>query len=299
MPVAHRFAFVRETVRSHPVIVATTAATGGVLLGAFVAFQVVAPPRLQTSSVQVAADMKPAVKAAAETTTPTTSGSASTADSVASAECDQQTWPNLSRVCMDQMRDKTRAARVITADKPAVAAIEPSPPAPAAESKPAASAPAVASVVPPDMAPVVSPPAPATDPAPPVALAVATPEPAPTADVAPQTPAQAAVKALKAERALQKNKTKIKGEPKAVVRRDFHENDDGSAASYADEDRDVDDVRPVRRFDRSRRIVERGAERDDDVRSADGDGDRRIIVIRRGRGGGLFENLFGIGRDDD
>ena len=35
MPSANRFAFLRDTVRNHPVIVATTAATGGVLLGAF------------------------------------------------------------------------------------------------------------------------------------------------------------------------------------------------------------------------------------------------------------------------
>ena len=51
----------------------------------------------------------------------------------------QQTWPYLSRVCMDEYRSKNRPARVISTDKldkPTVTAIEAQPPT-AAETKPA------------------------------------------------------------------------------------------------------------------------------------------------------------------
>ena len=299
MPSVHNFSVLRETLREHPVIVATTAATGGVLLGAFVMFQVFAPTRPPENSMQTAAVTKPEPKTIAARTEPTTTGAAAAGDSTAAADCDQQTWPNLSRPCMEQMREKNRAARVVITDKPPVTTTENAQPA---EMQRVASAPiasAVAAVTPPlEPVPAVSPPAPVSDPAPSVALAVATPEPAPT-EMTPQTPAQAAVKALKAERA--RNKSKIKGEPKAVVRRDFNETSDGSVASYADDDRDVDnrDVRAERRADRSRRIVERWTERDYDVRSDDGDGQRRVTVIRRARSAGPFEALFGIGRDDD
>ena len=39
-------------------------------------------------------------------------------------------------------------------------------------------------------------------------------------------------------------------------------------------------------------------ERDYDVRDSNGDGQRRVTVIRR-EGGGVLENLFGMGRDRD
>ena len=45
----------------------------------------------------------------------------------ASTDCDQQTWPHLSRACMEEMRGKNRAPRVISTDKldkPTVTAIE-------------------------------------------------------------------------------------------------------------------------------------------------------------------------------
>ena len=44
-------------------------------------------------------EIKPAPKPVAETT-----GSAPTGENVASADCEQQTWPHLSRVCMEEYR---------------------------------------------------------------------------------------------------------------------------------------------------------------------------------------------------
>ena len=116
MPSARRFAFLRDTVRNHPVIVATTAATGGVLLGAFVAVQLLATPQPRADSAwrslqwnQVAPkpvdETKPAPKPVAETT-----GSAPTGESVASADCDQQTWPlSFARLHGGVSRQESRA----------------------------------------------------------------------------------------------------------------------------------------------------------------------------------------------
>ena len=133
MPSANRFASLRDTVRNHPVIVATTAATGGVLLGGFVVGSAVcaaetadpatAAPRQGGATGRRSQTPKPA----AETT-----GSAPAGESVASADCDQQTWPHLSRVCMEEYRSKNRSARVVSTDKldkPTVTAIEAQPPA--------------------------------------------------------------------------------------------------------------------------------------------------------------------------
>ena len=60
-----------------------------------------------------------------------TTGSAPAGESVASADCEQQTWPHLSRVCMEEYRSKNRSPRVVTTDKldkPTIAAIETQPP---------------------------------------------------------------------------------------------------------------------------------------------------------------------------
>ena len=124
------------TIRSS---LSTTAATGGVLLGAFVAVQLLATPKLPSDSAMALAavetkaapkpvdEIKPAPKPVAETT-----GSAPAGESVASADCEQQTWPHLSRVCMEEYRAKNRSARVVTTDKldkPTITAIETQPPA--------------------------------------------------------------------------------------------------------------------------------------------------------------------------
>lgn len=134
-----RFASLRDTVRNHPVIASTTAATGGVLLGAFVAVQLLATPKSPSDSAMALTavetkvapkpvdEIKPAPKPVAETT-----GSAPTGENVASADCEQQTWPHLSRVCMEEYRAKNRSARVVTTDKldkPVITAIATQPPA--------------------------------------------------------------------------------------------------------------------------------------------------------------------------
>ena len=181
MPSANRFAFLRDTVRNHPVVVATSAATAGVLLGGFVAVQLLATPKPHSDSAgtaQAAVETKAAPKPAAETT-----GSAAAGESAAAADCDQQTWPHLSRACMEEYRNKNRAPRVVSTDrldKSAIAAVEASPPASADKSKlaaPALWAPSVASPAPPAVAPpikTVSAPPQAAAPAP---VAIAAPEP--------------------------------------------------------------------------------------------------------------------------
>ncbi len=98
---------------SHPIIVASGAATAGVLLGAFVAVQLLAPPEkldAGATSPRAAVETRPAPPIA-ETT-----GSAPSAETAKSdgavADCDKQTWPYLSRDCM-----KNGGARVMTTDK--------------------------------------------------------------------------------------------------------------------------------------------------------------------------------------
>src|SRR5258708_40320563 len=92
MPSAKRFAMLRDTVRNHPVVVASSAASAGVVLGAFVAAQLLSPP-------QPRADSAPAPQAALASKgeakpEPETTGSAPTSDRTASADCEQQTWPD-------------------------------------------------------------------------------------------------------------------------------------------------------------------------------------------------------------
>jgi hypothetical protein len=306
MPSAGQFAFLRGTVRNHPVIAATSAATGGVLLGAFVAFQLLATPQpgADGAPARAAVETKAAPKPVAETT-----GSASARDSVASADCGRQTWPYLSDNCMEEVRNKNRGRRVISTDKldkPTITAIETPPPPPAeasaraTETKPTlpSAAPAVASTAQsvttttgPATASFFAPPA-----ANPVALApaaVAAPEPlpataaAPDVQVAPTSVAPAAKNASKDKQAVAK---KAKQNPKAQAKAKQDVDDDGEDAVARSDDRASDS--------RSRRVVERWTERDYNVRDSNGDGQRRVTVIRR-EGGGLLENLFGMGRDRD
>ena len=53
MPSASRFSSLRHTVRNHPVVVASSAASVGVLLGAFVAVQLLATPQPRVDSAAV------------------------------------------------------------------------------------------------------------------------------------------------------------------------------------------------------------------------------------------------------
>ena len=77
--------------------------------------------------------------------------------------------------------------------------------------------------------------------------------------------------------------------------RDDEEN--RNVASSESDDEASADRRADRRRGKSGRIVERWTEREYDVDAEDG-GRRRVTVIRRNRGG-VFENLFGMGRDRD
>jgi hypothetical protein len=290
MPSANRFAFLRGTVRNHPVTVATSAATGGVLLGVFVAIQLLATPKPH-SDVAGAGTAQAAVETKAKPMSETT-GSAPTAEGVASAECEQQTWPHLSRACIDDYRNKNRSPRVVSTDKldkPAIAAVEASPPASTDASglaAPATWAPSVAFPAPLAVAPPVktaSVPPPAPEPA---SAATAAPEP----PVAATTDAPATSQAAKNEMKEKRIAKKVKRKAKAPVKQDV--GDDDSAVASGDSDDRASDDRAERRPDRSRRVVERWTERDYDVPDSRGNGERRVTVIRRG-GGGLFESFFG------
>jgi hypothetical protein len=291
MPSANRFVFVRETVRSHPFLIASWAAMGGILLGGFVTLKMIQPePRGEkVGPAQAVAQSSPAPKPVAETT-----GSASAGGSAA-ADCDHQTWPNLSRACIDAMQAKNRAPRVVSTDhlsKPTVSAIEAPAPSPSA--------------TPPTPAPVTAETTPVTSPAPanpaPAAAVFAAPESSPGALVGkakaeenpPQPADQKEAKQEKHERVAKKAKRKPKVEPKTQPR-DESSDDDDHVANVDDQTMVSDDPddRVVRgRIDR-RRVVERRPAREYDVPAEDGSGDRRIMVIRRDNGGGIFGNLFG------
>jgi hypothetical protein len=307
MPWAKRFLVARETIRTHPVIVATTAATGGVLLGGFVAFQLLAMPKLPIdgasdahAAIETKAVTKPSTEAkAAPKPAPETTGSAPARESVASADCDQQTWPHLSRDCLDEFRAKNRAPRVVSTDKldkldkPTVAAIEAQAPAADTEAKlaaPAPWAPAVASPAPLAITPSPMRAASAAVPAaapPPVVVAVATPEPvaapAPTVAITDaanaQPPAQSTLKVdqkqraeraakkerEKYERALRKENDRIARQAKRQPRPQDLDNDDTTVATNDFGERAFDD-RAERRAsdDRATR------------RNSDGRADRRV-----------------------
>ena len=291
MPSANRFALLRDTARNHPVVVASSAASVGVLLGAFVAVQLLATPQLRDSApaAQATIAAKPQVAVATKVEAkpvPETTGSAPSSVRTASADCDQETWPHLSPLCVEEMRSKHRS-RVISTDKPdkpAIGAIEASSPAPV-EAKPAA--PVVA-----DTAPVSSSPSPVDLTAAPSAV-FAAPDPSPatvTSVAPPPSPPTANAEAKKEKRFAMKSKRKPKAESKAPAKQEFGDDDATSVASDDADDR-ASDGRADRRSDR-RRIVERRTEQDYDVPATNGDGQRRVIVIRRS-GGGLFESLFG------
>jgi len=265
--------------RHHPVVIASGAATAGVLLGAFVAVQVLATPEKLDAN---AAQTKPAPPIA-ETT-----GSAPSAEpsrDAATTDCDKQTWPYLSRDCM-----KNGGARVVTTDKrdqSTVGAIEAPKSSDAAKPAPAPSAPGTSALT------AGNPPPAAPTPA--ATTAAATTEPVAKPDPVAQAAAEPKRDAAKAE---PKPKAKYaRKQKRRPARQEFNDNDN----AFANDDSDNRFYRFYdRRYDR-RRVVQRGNESDRIYgrRDFDDDGQRRVIVIRRG-GGGLFGSLFG-GRfgDDD
>jgi hypothetical protein len=298
MASANRFAFMRDTVRSHPFLIASWAAMGGILLGGFVTLKMLQPESraAKVGPAQTVAEARPAPKPVAETT-----GSAPAGESTAGVDCDHQTWPYLSRACVEAMQAKNRAPRVISTDnldKPTVSAIQAPTPSPATPT------PSPVATRPPTPAPVMAETTPPTSPAPanPTATAVAAPQPSPGASAgqaqaeekSPQPADQREAKPEKHERVAKKAKRKPKVEPKALPRDES--NDDDDHVANADDQTAVsdpsDDHIARGRADR-RRVVERRPVREYDVPAEDGSGDRRIMVIRRDNGGGIFGNLFG------
>jgi hypothetical protein len=278
-----------------PLLVATGSVSIGVVLGAFVAVQMLATPvKPDLRSQQAALDSK-ATARSTETT-----GSASTDDG--GVGCGNQTWPYLSRDCVAQSEAKSsetpkpepepKNLRVVTpdnVDQSAVAAIEVPPPANATkEPAPPVASPAAAETaapLPPQSAETHLATAPASTASAPTVTASA---PAATSDQ-PQSPAQARAKP-KHERTAKKSKHKLKIEEQAKP----DDEDDARVAS----DEDDDDGRIVR----SPRRVGRWRDPQYGVPSDEGRDQRRVVVIRRneepfgggpfGRGG-LFGGLFG------
>ena len=115
MPSAKRFALLRDTVRNHPVIVASTAASAGVLLGAFVAVQLLATPQPRADSAaapQALASKPRRSRSRRRSPSPETTGSAPAERRAPPRRiATSETWPYLSRACMEEMRSKHRDPR--------------------------------------------------------------------------------------------------------------------------------------------------------------------------------------------
>jgi hypothetical protein len=280
--------------RNHPMMLASGAATAGVLLGAFVAVQLLATPEkidANATSPQAAAEISPAPPIA-ETTGSAPAVEPAKSDG-ATPDCDKQTWPYLSRDCM-----KNGGTRVITTDnldRSTVGAIEgskhPDTAKPAPAPAPAPSPPARSAVT-------------ASNPPPAAAATVAT-----TTAVAPEPAAKSAPAAQPTAAPEQTAaKPELKARPKHVAKKQKRkpakqelngDDDDNNAVASGDSNDRFND----RRADR-RRVVQRWNGRDRDYydrRESDDDGQRRVIVIRRGGGlfGSLFGGNFGGGGDDD
>jgi len=299
----------RSIVRNHPLLIATTAASAGVLLGAYVAVQLLVTPPVKNddsarATVQAAVESK---APRAETTgqaSPQAASQASSGEREGTAtDCSRQTWPYLSRDCMEINKSGPRVVTTDRLDQPTVNAIEN--PSAAAKTEPPSQALANASAAAPATPPaaaLTAPPAataaPLTPPTtPPAATApVAAPAPAPAAasqDAVAPDPAPA--KAAKTKQA-KKPKQKPKFDDRALARTD----DDRVPARVGDDDaapvsREPSDDRRVSQ-DRSRRTAGRWTEREYEVPSSDGRGQRRVIVIRRNDGGsvdrGYSDGLF-------
>ena len=140
MPLEHFFTPPRRRrsgiVRNHPLLVATTAASAGVVLGAYVAVQllVTAPTKNDDAArqtVQAAAESK-TVQTATESKAvrAETTGQAPSGDrDGTTTDCSRQTWPYLSRDCMELNKSAPRVVSTDKLDQPTVNAIE-NPPTP-------------------------------------------------------------------------------------------------------------------------------------------------------------------------
>jgi hypothetical protein len=268
--------------RNHPVMLASSAATAGVLLGAYVAVQLLGTPaKVNTATAAptpVASQTAPTIASEPAPPIAGTNGSAPTAEparsDVASADCGKQTWPNISHDCL------TSGPRTISTGKPDQSASRATESAASWNVAPTSGLAAKAE--------------PAATPQPTVTARTAntpvdSPKPAETAAVTPTQPVAAEQPPENASPDVAKAKPKrvAKKIRRKPAKQEF--NDDGFFASGDDGARDA------RRYDRSHRVVQR-YERDDDDR--DTDNGRRVIVIRRG-GGGLFGGIFGNFGDSD
>lgn len=268
------------------------------MLGAYVAFQIFAAPVEQRGPGQPApqpiaqanVDAK-TVDAKTPANTAETTGSAPAKDDVAAADrCRGQTWPNLTRDCMEQMRSR-KPTRTVTTDHGERAASDAQPSAQsnsAAAPAPAANASNTAAAIAPPIAA-----APAPQPAdnqvattPPSTEPAATPANRP--DVASAKPAKS--EKHKVKEARRKKPKSEEGDDHAFAYAPYGDRDDAWG--------DRRSLRPENRSDRSRRerVIVRGEDNGGDRMSERGD--RRVIVIRRDRdsgfgGGGIFGNLFG------
>ena len=316
-PSRGRFAILRN----HPFITAAGAASVGVFLGAYVAVQLLGAPVKKDEaarSPQVTAETKavPAAPVApvAETKTPAaaaaeTTGSAPPRESTAMVDCDNQTWPYLSRECIEQMQAKKSSPRVITTDRldeQKIGAIQPAPKAPATVPAAPVSPPPVAAAAPPARtnSPAVTA-TPAPTPALPASItpAVTVSEPSPPgANVAPPPEVKSAARTKDARTKKAKAKSKIDSKI-ADSKARLDDDDDDTVGSVGTDRRTVGSG--------SGRIVERWTEREYSVPASDGRGQRRVTVIRRDNGGsserreaggtfvrhdsgGLFGNIFGF-----
>jgi len=281
MPATSRLGFMRDAVRSHPVITASWAATAGILLGTFVTVNVMMPDHRvdKIGPSQAAAEKADAPKPVAETT-----GAAAAGDGVASAadSCDRQAWPYQSKDCLEAQRGKARPPRVVTTDK-----IDPVP-ARADEALPKAQpTPSVAQPQPTSTA--ISP----TSTAPAWAATTATLGPSPTTANAAADVQQAATQPVDPKVTPDRPKRVAKKvSPKTLKQSQPDEasgdDEDRVATSASDGDNATDDRVARGRADPRRRVVRSTSY---DVPSEDDRGERRVIVIRRG--GGPFETLFG------
>jgi len=291
-----------------PLFVAAGSVAIGVGLGAFVAVQMLSTPaKLDARSQQASLAPKPAA-VAAETT-----GSAAFDDG--GKGCDGQTWPYLSRNCVQQaevtdaksVQDRSALAqsaqgantdapkiepepkslRVVAPDNvepAAVAAIE-TKPAAASEESTARSKDAAPGTTPGPVTPAAVSAAPAAAETP---AAAAVPAATTVSETAPLPLAKPHAKSKPVRTAKKiKHKPRIENEAKP------EEQDDSRVASSGDDE----DDQPVVRAERSRHIGRRGY----DAAPYGGRDGRRVVVIRReeepfrgpfGRGG-LFGGLFG------
>lgn len=292
-----RFGFIRN----HPVIVASSAATAGVLMGGFVAVQLLATPAkvdvgATPPASQATVNTKPAPPPPIAETTESAPAAPPASDTVAAADCDKQTWPNLSRECMKN--GGTRVSSTDRRDKATGGAIEAS--APHGD----AAKPATAPAAPPATAPAttVATPPPAVTTAiahnPPSASPAMPEQPAKTAAVTPESamntaPAAKSDPVVQPASAAARPNSKSKPKSKYAAKKSKHKpakqefDDDNGIDAVASEDSDERGSNLRDRRDRSRRVVQRWIERD----YGDDDGPRRTVVIRRGDG--IFGTLFG------